>query len=159
MLLVSHAGPTAPELPLDELLELLDDVVPLEPEVPLVPLDPEVPLDPLVPEVPLEPLELDVAPVSAAVAESALLASAPSVVGVFVGSVVVLAPASGAGSAAFVSSTVLPSPSSGDVAQAEPSATIDRATETAMRDERLMAGTVAAELCTLRETLRNETLR
>lgn len=148
---MSHAGPTAPELPLEELLlELLDDVVPLEP------LEPELPDDP---EVPLEPLELEVEPVSGAVAASA--AEAPlswSVLGCFVGSVVVFAPASGAGSALFVSCTALPTSSTGDVAHAEARARTDSAA-TAMRLERRMAGTLAAELCTLPEARPNETLR
>jgi hypothetical protein len=93
VLLVSHAGPTEPELPplLEELLldELLLDV----------PDDPDDPEEPEEPE-----LLLLLAPVSGAVAASTT-AGVPlsSVPGVFVGSVVVFAPASGAGSAAFVS--------------------------------------------------------
>jgi len=151
---VSHAGPTVPELPLDELLELLLDEVPLEP------LDPELPDEPDDPDVPLEPLELDVEPVSGAVDESATIAPASSsVVGCFVGSVVVLAPASaGAGSALFVSCTALPMSSVGEVAHAEARAKTESAA-TAMRLERRMAGTLAAELCTLPDTQRNETLR
>jgi len=93
VLLVSHAGPTAPELPLELLLdddELVDPLVPLEPELPD---EPEL----------LLPLEPELEPVSAAVAESAALAPLSSVPGVFVGSVVVLAPASGVGSADLVS--------------------------------------------------------
>lgn len=136
---MSHAGPTVPELPpeedddelLDELLELL-----------------------------LE--ELDV-PVSGVVAASvaASLAGAPlsSVTVVFAGSVVVLLPASaGAGSALLVSSTALPTVSTGDVAHAEARARTDSAA-TAMRLERRMAGTLAAELCTLPARHTNETLR
>ena len=56
--LTLHAGPTEPELPLEELL--LDELLEL--------LDPELPDDP---EVPLEPLELELEPVSGVVAESA----------------------------------------------------------------------------------------
>jgi len=150
VLLVSHAGPTERELPLDELLLL--DVEPLEP---LEPELPELPDD----ELPLEPLELDV-PVSAAVDESAApVPLSSSVVGVFVGSVVVLAPASaGAGSALFVSCTVLPRSSVGDVAHAVARAMTESAA-TAMRLERRMAGTLAAELCTLPQAQPNETLR
>ena len=146
MLLVSHAGPTEPELPPEELLldELLEELL-LD-----VPDDPEL-------LVPLEPLEL--APVSGVVAASTT-AGVPlsSVPGVFVGSVVVLAPASGVGSAAFVSWTELPTSSVGEVAHAEARATSDSAA-TAMRVERRMAGTLAADLCTLPEAQPNETLR
>lgn len=151
--LVLHAGPTAPELPLDELLdeELVEPLVPL---VPLDPLEPELPDDP---EVPLDPLELVLEPVSGVVAESAA-ASLSGVLAGFAGSVVVFAPASGVGSTDFVSSTVLPRPSSGDVAHAEARATSDSAA-TAMRVERRMAGTLAAELCTLLGAHANETLR
>jgi hypothetical protein len=146
VLLVSHAGPTEPELPLEELLldelleELLLDEVPDEPEL----------------LVPLEPLEL--APVSGVVAASTTGAPLSSVPGVFVGSVVVLAPASGVGSAAFVSCTELPTSSVGEVAHAEARATSDSAA-TAMRVERRMAGTLAADLCTLPQAQPNETLR
>ena len=143
MLLVSHAGPTEPELPPedddDELL--LDELL--------------VPLDPLL--VPLDPL-LD-APVSGFVAASVAGAPLSSVTVAFAGSVVVLLPASaGAGSAVFVSSTALPTESTGDVAHAEARAKTDSAA-TAMRLERRMAGTLAAELCTLPERHTNETLR
>ena len=151
-MLVSQAGPTAPELPLDELLLelLLDDVEPLDPLEPLVPE---------LPDVPLEPLELVVEPVSGAVAESAAVVPLSwSVLGCLVGSVVVLAPASGAGSALFVSCTALPISSVGDVAHAEASARTDSAA-TAMRVERRMAGTLAAELCMLSQAQRDETLR
>ena len=143
MLLVSHAGPTEPELPPedddDELL--LDELL--------------VPLDPLL--VPLDPLHD--APVSGFVAASVAGAPLSSVTVAFAGSVVVLLPASaGAGSAAFVSSTALPTESTGDVAHAEARAKTDSAA-TAMRLERRMAGTLAAELCTLPERHTNETLR
>ncbi|MEA2748866.1 MAG: hypothetical protein QOI41_3009 [Myxococcales bacterium] len=151
MLLVSHAGPTVPELPPeddddDELL--LDELL--------------VPLEPLLdaPLVPLEPLELVDEPVSGVVAASVAGAPASSLAVVFGGSVVVLLPASGAGSAAdFVSSTVLPRVSTGDVAQADARATSDDNAATAMRVERRMAGTLAAELCTLPRAQPNETLR
>ena len=150
MLLVSHAGPTVPELPLDELLllddELVEPLVPLEPE--LLPDEPEL----------LVPLEPELEPVSGAVAESAAGAPLSSLPGVFVGSVVVLAPASGVGSADLVSWTELPKSSVGEVAHAEARATSDSAA-TAMRVERRMAGTLAAELCTLPEAQHNETLR
>lgn len=150
--LVLHAGPTAPELPLDELLD--EELV--EPLVPLDPLDPELPEDP---EVPLDPLELVLEPVSGVVAESAAaVVPLSGVLAGFAGSVVVFAPASGVGSTDFVSSTVLPRPSSGEVAHAEARATSDSAA-TAMRVERRMAGTLAAELCTLRGGRSNETLR
>ena len=151
MLLVSHAGPTEPELPLDELLLLVvEPLEPLEPELPELPDD----------ELPLEPLELDVVPVSAAVDESAApVPLSSSVVGFLVGSVVVLAPASaGAGSALFVSCTALPTSSVGDVAHAVARAMTESAA-TAMRLERRMAGTLAAELCTLPQAQPNETLR
>lgn len=143
MLLVSHAGPTEPELPPedddDELL--LDELL--------------VPLDPLL--VPLDPL-LD-APVSGFVAASVAGAPLSSVTAAFAGSVVVLLPASaGAGSAVFVSSTALPTESTGDVAHAEARAKTDSAA-TAMRLERRMARTLAAELCTSPERHTNETLR
>ena len=143
-----HAGPTEPELPLEELL--LDELV-----EPLDPLEPELPDDP---ELPLDPLELELEPVSGVVAESAAVVPLSSVPGVLAGSVVVLAPASGVGSTDFVSSTVLPSPSSGEVAHAEARATSDSAA-TAMRVERRMAGTLAAELCTLPDAHESETLR
>jgi hypothetical protein len=154
VLLVSHAGPTEPELPLEELL--LDELLVL----PLEPLEPELPDEPDEPLVPLEPLELVLEPVSGVVdASAALVPLSSSVLGVFVGSVVVLAPASsGAGSADFVSWTALPTSSVGDVAHAEPRATSDSAA-TAMRLERRMAGTLAAELCTLPQAQPNETLR
>lgn len=144
-----HAGPTEPELPLEELLleellELLELVEPLEPELPELPDEPE--------------LELELEPVSGVVAESASVVPLSSVPGVFAGSVVVLAPASGVGSTDFVSSTVLPRPSSGEVAHAEARATSDRAA-TAMRVERRMAGTLAAELCSLPGAHGSETLR
>ena len=145
---MSHAGPTEPELPPedddDELL--LDELL--------------VPLDPLLDEllVPLDPPLLD-APVSGFVAASVAGAPLSSVTVVFAGSVVVLLPASvGAGSAVFVSSTALPTESTGDVAHAEARAKTDSAA-TAMRLERRMAGTLAAELCTLPERHTNETLR
>ncbi len=119
--LTLHAGPTAPELPLDE-----DDELLLE-ELLLVPLEPE-----LLDEAPLDPLEL--APVSGAVEASATPGPLSVASGVFAGSVVVFAPASGVGSAAdFVSSTAAPRPSSGDVAQAEPRARSDRAATATMR--------------------------
>ena len=145
---MSHAGPTEPELPPeddddDELL--LDELL--------------VPLDPLLDEllVPLDPL-LD-APVSGFVAASVAGAPLSSVTVVFAGSVVVLLPASvGAGSAVFVSSTALPTESTGDVAHAEARAKTDSAA-TAMRLERRMAGTLAAELCTVPWRHTNETLR
>jgi hypothetical protein len=141
--LVSHAGPTEPELPPDELL--LDD------ELLVLPLEPELPDDP---EEPLEPLELVVEPVSGIVDESATVVPlSSSVPGVLVGSVVVFAPASGVGSADFVSWTALPTSSAGEVAHAEARATSDNAA-TAMRLERRMAGTLAAELCTLPEPQR-----
>jgi hypothetical protein len=147
--LVLHAGPTAPELPLDE---LLDD----ELEELVVPLVPELPEDP---ELPLDPLELVLEPVSAVVAESAAVPlSGSGVLAGFAGSVVVFAPASGVGSTDFVSWTVLPRPSSGEVAHADARATSDSAA-TAMRVERRMAGTLAAELCTLLGAHANETLR
>jgi hypothetical protein len=143
VLLVSHAGPTVPELPPeeddddDELLLLEELLVPLEPL-----------LDAL----------LDV-PVSGVVAASATGAPLSSVTVVFAGSVVVLLPASaGAGSAVFVSWTSLPTVSTGDVAHAEARARTDSAA-TAMRLERRMAGTLAAELCTLPCRHTNETLR
>lgn len=140
--LTLHAGPTEPELPLDELLDE-ELVEPLEPELPD---DPEV------------PLELELEPVSGVVAESAAVVPLSEVLAGFAGSVVVFAPASGVGSADFVSSTVLPRPSSGEVAHAEARATSDSAA-TAMRVERRMAGTLAAELCTLLGARSNETLR
>ena len=134
---MSHAGPTEPELPPE------DD-------------DDELLLDELL--VPLDPPLLD-APVSGFVAASVAGAPLSSVTVVFAGSVVVLLPASvGAGSAVFVSSTALPTESTGDVAHAEARAKTDSAA-TAMRLERRMAGTLAAELCTLPERHTNETLR
>jgi hypothetical protein len=147
VLLVSHAGPTLPELPPEDEDddELLDELL--------------VPLEPLLDEllVPLEPL-LD-APVSGVVAASVAGAPLSSVTVVFGGSVVVLLPASAGGtSALFVSSTALPTASTGDVAHAEARAKTDRAA-TAMRLERRMAGTLAAELCTLPCRHTNETLR
>ncbi len=152
MLLVSHAGPTAP--PLDELL--LDELLePLEPLVPLEPLEPELPD---VPEVPLEPLELVVEPVSGVVAESAAGAPLSSVPGVFVGSGFVATPASGAGSVDLVSWTALPISSAGDVAHADASARTESAA-TANNEVRRMAGTLPAELCSLLPAHLNETLR
>lgn len=153
MLLVSHAGPTEPELPLEELL-LLDELLVL----PLVPLEPELPEEPDEPLVPDEPDELLVDPVSGFVAESAAAAPLSSVPDVFAGSVVVFGPASGVGSADLVSWTESPTSSVGDVAHAEARATSDSAA-TAMRVERRMAVTLAAELCTLRHAQPNETLR
>jgi hypothetical protein len=147
VLLVSHAGPTVPELPPDE-----DDEDELLLEELLVPLEPL--LDELL--VPLEPLDV---PVSGVVAASVTGVPLSSVTVVFAGSVVVLLPASaGVGSAVFVSSTALPTVSTGDVAHAEARARTDRAA-TAMRLERRMAGTLAAELCTLPCRHTNETLR
>ncbi len=150
---MSHAGPTAPELPLDELLLDVEPLEPLEPELPELP---ELPDD----ELPLDPLELDDAPVSVAVDASVPpVPPSSSVVGVLVGSVVVLAPASaGAGSALFVSCTALPTSSVGDVAHAVARAMTESAA-TAMRLKRRMAGTLAAELCTLPQAQPNETLR
>ena len=125
--LMSHAGPTAPELP--EELELLDELELLELDVPLDPLD-DV----------LEPVS--------GFAESATPASTG--VGSDLGGSFVLL--SGVGSADFVSSVVAPSPSSGDVAHADMRATSDRAT-TGMRAKRRMAGTLAAEVCGVLEPL------
>jgi hypothetical protein len=126
VLLRSHAGPTPPELPLDEpLLPLLED-------------------DELAPELPLEePLLDDDAPVSG-FAASATLASVPLSVVEEGGSFA--PPASGS---AVVAATSAPRPSSGEVAQADAAemrATRDR-TATQVRDERRMARTLAAELC------------
>jgi len=134
---MSHAGPTPPlelELALLALLLLEELLVPELPLVPLVPLDPEL-LDPLVPEL-LDPLAPELVPVSG------VPLSASSAALVFGGS---FAPGSGGGSADLVSSTAAPRPSSGDVAHAEMRATSDNV-PTAMRVERRMAGTVAAEL-------------
>lgn len=143
---MSHAGPTEPELlpPEELLLEALLEELLLD-----VPDEPEL-------LVPLEPLEL--APVSGAVAASTAGVPLSSLLGVFVGSVVVFGPASGVGSAALVSWTELPTSSVGEVAHAEARATSDSAA-TAMRVERRMAATLAADLCTPPEAQPNETLR
>ena len=128
---MSHAGPTPPELE-----------PPLEPELPL---DPELPLEP---ELPLDP-ELPLEPVSA-------LAPLSSVTGALFVDGGSFGPV-GSGSAAFVSWMSAPSPSSGEVAHAATRATSDRAP--AMRVERLMASTLAAELCMALACLSRETLR
>ena len=126
----------APVLPL--LLDVPEE--PLEPEEPEeLPLEPEDPLEPLEPEDPLEPLDVPVSGLALSVVPASTGASL-----VFGGSLDVL-PASGSGSSDFWSCTSAPSPSSGEVAHAEIRATTDR-TPTAMRLERRMAGTVAAEL-------------
>lgn len=140
-----QAGPTPPELLVPELPPLL------VPELPLVPLVPELPeLLVLVPELPLE----DVDEPESGFAESATPLSTGVSVVVFCGS---FAP-TGSGSAGFTSSTASPSPSSGEVAHAEMRATSDRVA-TAMRLERRMAGTVAAEVYPMRGPRSPETLR
>lgn len=135
VLLRSHAGPTAPELPdeLDDELELLDEL-----------------------DVPLEPLEDDDVPVSGFAASVAVVPASVGVVVVDLGGSFVLL--SGVGSADFVSSVVAPRPSSGEVAHAEMRATSDNAA-TGMRAKRRMAGTLAAEVCGALACLPRETLR
>lgn len=136
-LLRSQAGPTAPELPDEllleelELLELLDD------------------------DVPLDPLDDVLEPVSG-FEESAAVPASTAFVCDFGGSFTLVS--SGGGSADLVSSVVAPRPSSGDVAQAEMRASSDRAA-TGMRAKRRMAGTLAAELCRQLGRLSRETLR
>jgi hypothetical protein len=138
VLLRSQAGPTPPELLLEEELdELLEDV-------------PELPLD----DVPLEP-ELDVVDPVSGFAESIRAPASTGALSVFGGSFVLV---SGVGSADFVSCTSAPSPSSGDVAHAEMRATSDR-TATGMRAKRRMGATLAAELYCALGRLAKETLR
>jgi hypothetical protein len=154
-----HAGPTPPLLEPPELvepeLELVEpELLLVEPELELVEpelelVEPELELELVEPELLLVEPELD--PVSG-VAESAVPAS--SVATVFGGSFALLF--SGGGSADLLSCTVSPRSSVGEVAHAEIRARTERA-PTAMRLERRMAGTVAAELCVLLGRLTCET--
>jgi hypothetical protein len=135
--LTLQAGPTPPLLVEPELLALLVDPEELallvEPELLALLVEPE-----------LEPVS--------GVAESSAPASADATV--FGGSFTLFS--SGGGSADFVSSTVAPRSSWGDVAHAEIRARTESA-PTAMRLERRMPGTVAAELCGLLERPPRET--
>ncbi|MDB4938575.1 MAG: hypothetical protein JWP87_5547 [Labilithrix sp.] len=139
--LTLHDGPTPPLLEPPELVEpeLLAELV--EPELLLV--EPELLALLVEPELLALLVEPELEPVSGA-AESSAPASALATD--FGGSFTLFS--SGGGSADLVSSMAAPSPSSGDVAHAERRARTERA-PTAMRLERRMAGTVAAELCML----------